>query len=75
MVLDKINLEKNKQIEIESHQIANESAFLLQCFKYITIVYLSNEKRLAIDYLSKFSNLTRTILEMTEKILFQFQKK
>ena len=28
---------------------------------------LSNEKRLAIDYLSKFSNLTRTILEMTEK--------
>ena len=40
LVLDKINLEKKcKQIEIESHQIANESAFLLQCFKYITIVY------------------------------------
>lgn len=28
---------------------------------------LSNEKKEAIEYLSKFSNLTRTILEMTEK--------
>ena len=31
------------------------------------MLILSNDKKQAVSYLSKFSNLTRTILEMTEK--------
>lgn len=68
MVLDKINLEKNvNQSKLKAIKSQMNPHFFYNALNTLQSFILSNEKRLAIDYLSKFSNLTRTILEMTEK--------
>lgn len=68
LVLDKINLEKNvNQSKLKAIKSQMNPHFFYNALNTLQSFILSNEKRLAIDYLSKFSNLTRTILEMTEK--------
>lgn len=68
LLLDKINLEKNvNQSKLKAIKSQMNPHFFYNALNTLQSFILSNEKRLAIDYLSKFSNLTRTILEMTEK--------
>lgn len=68
LVLDKINLEKNvNKSKLKAIKSQMNPHFFYNALNTLQSFILSNEKRLAIDYLSKFSNLTRTILEMTEK--------
>ncbi|VXC29651.1 conserved hypothetical protein [Flavobacterium sp. 9AF] len=68
LALDKINLEKNvNQSKLKAIKSQMNPHFFYNALNTLQSFILSNEKRLAIDYLSKFSNLTRTILEMTEK--------
>lgn len=68
LILDKINLEKNvNQSKLKAIKSQMNPHFFYNALNTLQSFILSNEKRLAIDYLSKFSNLTRTILEMTEK--------
>ncbi|SHI51230.1 sensor histidine kinase [Flavobacterium terrae] len=68
LVLDKINMEKNaNQSKLKAIKSQMNPHFFYNALNTLQSFILSNEKRLAIDYLSKFSNLTRTILEMTEK--------
>jgi len=68
LVLDKINLEKNvnhaKLMAIKSQMNPH---FFYNALNTLQSYILSNEKNNALNYLSKFSNLTRTILEMTGK--------
>lgn len=68
LLLDKINLEKNvNQSKLKAIKSQMNPHFFYNALNTLQSFILSNEKKLAIDYLSKFSNLTRTILEMTEK--------
>ncbi len=68
MVLDKINLEKNaNQSKLKAIKSQMNPHFFYNALNTLQSYILSNEKKEAIEYLSKFSNLTRTILEMTEK--------
>lgn len=68
LVLDKINLEKNLN---ESKLIAIKSQmnphFFYNALNTIQSFILSNDKKQALTYLSKFSALTRKILVLTEK--------
>lgn len=65
---DKINLEKNvNQSKLKAIKSQMNPHFFYNALNTLQSYILSNEKKQAIDYLSKFSNLTRTILEMTEK--------
>ncbi|ESU21584.1 Two-component system sensor histidine kinase [Flavobacterium cauense R2A-7] len=68
LVLDKINLEKNvNQAKLKAIKSQMNPHFFYNALNTLQSYILSNEKKQAVDYLSKFSNLTRTILEMTEK--------
>lgn len=68
LILDKVNLEKNLN---ESKLVAIKSQmnphFFYNALNTIQSFILSNDKKEALSYLSKFSALTRKILEMTEK--------
>lgn len=66
--VDKINLEKNvNQSKLKAIKSQMNPHFFYNALNTLQSYILSNEKKQAVDYLSKFSNLTRTILEMTEK--------
>ena len=66
--LEKINLEKNlNQSKLKAIKSQMNPHFFYNALNTIQSFILSNDKKQAVTYLSKFSNLTRTILEMTEK--------
>ena len=66
--LEKINLEKNlNQSKLKAIKSQMNPHFFYNALNTIQSFILSNEKKQAVTYLSKFSNLTRTILEMSEK--------
>ena len=68
IALEKINLEKNiNKAKLKAIKSQMNPHFFYNALNTLQSYILSNEKKQAIDYLSKFSNLTRTILEMTEK--------
>lgn len=68
LALDKINLEKNvNQSKLKAIKSQMNPHFFYNALNTLQSYILSNEKKQAVEYLSKFSNLTRTILEMTEK--------
>ncbi len=67
LVLDKLNLEKNvNQAKLKAIKSQMNPHFYYNALNTLQSYILSNEKMQAIDYLSKFSSLTRTILEMSE---------
>lgn len=66
--LEKINLEKNvNQSKLKAIKSQMNPHFFYNALNTIQSFILSNDKKQALNYLSKFSVLTRTILEMTEK--------
>jgi len=68
LLLEKVNLEKNlNQSKLKAIKSQMNPHFFYNALNTIQSFILSNDKKQAINYLSKFSNLTRTILEMTEK--------
>lgn len=68
LLLDKIELEKNmNQSKLKAIKSQMNPHFFYNALNTIQAYVLSNEKKLAVNYLSKFSLLTRTILEMSEK--------
>lgn len=68
LILDKINLEKNvNQSKLKAIKSQMNPHFFYNALNTLQSYILSNEKKEAIEYLSKFSNLTRIILEQTEK--------
>lgn len=68
ILVDKINLEKNaNQSKLKAIKSQMNPHFFYNALNTLQSYILSNEKMEAIEYLSKFSNLTRSILEMTEK--------
>ena len=68
LILDKIQLEKNlNQSKLKAIKSQMNPHFFYNALNTIQAYVLSNEKKLAVNYLSKFSLLTRTILEMSEK--------
>lgn len=67
-IIDRINLEKNvNQSKLKAIKSQMNPHFFYNALNTIQSFILSNDKKLAVNYLSKFSTLTRTILEMTEK--------
>jgi LytS/YehU family sensor histidine kinase len=68
LVIDKVNLEKNlNQSKLKAIKSQMNPHFFYNALNTIQSFILSNDKKQAVSYLSKFSTLTRTILEMTEK--------
>ncbi|MFT3918987.1 histidine kinase [Cloacibacterium sp.] len=68
LLLEKIQLEQNmNQSKLKAIKSQMNPHFFYNALNTIQAYILSNEKKLAVNYLSKFSLLTRTILEMTEK--------
>ena len=68
LLFEKVNLEKNlNQSKLKAIKSQMNPHFFYNALNTIQSFILSNDKKQAINYLSKFSNLTRTILEMTEK--------
>ncbi|ESU29561.1 hypothetical protein FLJC2902T_00260 [Flavobacterium limnosediminis JC2902] len=68
LLLDKVNLEKNlNQSKLKAVKSQMNPHFFYNALNTIQSYILSNDKKQAVNYLSKFSSLTRTILEMTEK--------
>ena len=68
--LEKINLEKNlNQSKLKAIKSQMNPHFFYNALNTIQSFILSNDKKQAVNYLSKFATLTRTILEMTEKDL------
>jgi LytS/YehU family sensor histidine kinase len=68
LLLEKVNLEKNlNQSKLKAIKSQMNPHFFYNALNTIQSFILSNDKKQAVNYLSKFSNLTRTILEMTEK--------
>jgi sensor histidine kinase YesM len=68
LVLEKINLEKNLNIStLKAIKSQMNPHFFFNALNTIQSYILSNEKKQAVSYLNKFSSLTRTILEMSEK--------
>ncbi|MFC6267399.1 sensor histidine kinase [Frigoriflavimonas asaccharolytica] len=67
-LLHQLNLEKNvNQSKLKAIKSQMNPHFFYNALNTLQSYILANEKKQAIEYLSKFSNLTRTILEMTEK--------
>lgn len=67
-IIDRINLEKNaNQSKLKAIKSQMNPHFFYNALNTIQSYILSNDKKQAVTYLSKFSSLTRTILEMTEK--------
>lgn len=58
---------KATQSELKAFKSQMNPHFFYNALNTIQSYILSNDKKLAIRYLSKFSNLTRSILEMTER--------
>ena len=68
LALEKVNLEKNvNQSKLKAIKSQMNPHFFYNALNTIQSFILSNDKKQAVNYLSKFSILTRTILEMTEK--------
>jgi sensor histidine kinase YesM len=68
LIIDKINLEKNlNQSKLKAIKSQMNPHFFYNALNTIQSYILSNDKKQAVNYLSKFSALTRTILEMSEK--------
>ena len=68
LILDKMELEKNlNQSKLKAIKSQMNPHFFYNALNTIQAFILSNEKKMAVNYLSKFSLLTRTILDMTEK--------
>jgi len=68
MVLEKMELEKNlNESKLKAIKSQMNPHFFYNALNTIQAFILSNEKKMAVSYLSKFSLLTRTILDMTEK--------
>ena len=68
--LEKVNLEKNlNQSKLKAIKSQMNPHFFYNALNTIQSFILSNDKKQAVNYLSKFATLTRTILEMTEKDL------
>jgi LytS/YehU family sensor histidine kinase len=66
--LDKLNLEKNlNQSKLKAIKSQMNPHFFYNALNTLQSYILANEKKQAVEYLSKFSNLTRTILEASEK--------
>lgn len=66
--LTRINLENNlNQSKLTAIKSQMNPHFFYNALNTIQSYILSNEKKEAINYLNKFSSLTRTILELTEK--------
>ncbi|MFN3942799.1 MAG: histidine kinase [Flavobacterium sp.] len=67
-ILEKVELEKNWNLSaLKAIKSQMNPHFFYNALNTIQSYILSNDKKLALNYLSKFSNLTRTILEMSEK--------
>lgn len=58
---------KASQSELKAFKSQMNPHFFYNALNTVQSYILSNDKKLAISYLSKFSSLTRSILEMTEK--------
>lgn len=68
MVLEKMELEKTlNESKLKAIKSQMNPHFFYNALNTIQAFILSNEKKMAVNYLSKFSLLTRTILDMTEK--------
>lgn len=68
LLLEKVNLEKNlNQSKLKAIKSQMNPHFFYNALNTLQSYILSNDKKQAVSYLSKFSSLTRTILEMTEK--------
>lgn len=68
LLLDKVNLEKNlNQSKLKAIKSQMNPHFFYNALNTIQSYILSNDKKQAVSYLSKFSTFTRTILEMSEK--------
>ena len=68
LLLDKIELEKSlNQSTLKAIKSQMNPHFFYNALNTIQSYILSNDKKQAVSYLSKFSSLTRTILEMSEK--------
>lgn len=66
--LDRISLENNlNQSKLKAIKSQMNPHFFYNALNTIQSYILANDKRQAVSYLSKFANLTRTILEMSEK--------
>lgn len=66
--LDRVSLENNlNQSKLKAIKSQMNPHFFYNALNTIQSYILSNEKKQAVNYLSKFANLTRTILEMSEK--------
>jgi LytS/YehU family sensor histidine kinase len=67
-LLEKIELEKNlNKSTLKAIKSQMNPHFFYNALNTIQSYILSNDKKMALNYLSKFSTLTRTILEMSEK--------
>ncbi|RXR22210.1 sensor histidine kinase [Flavobacterium stagni] len=68
LLIDKINLEKNvNQSKLKAIKSQMNPHFFYNALNTIQSFILANEKKQAVNYLSKFSSLTRMILEMSDK--------
>lgn len=67
-IIERVNLEKDlNHSKLKSLKSQMNPHFFFNALNTLQSYILSNEKREAVEYLSKFSTLTRTILEMTDK--------
>lgn len=68
LLLDKIELEKNlNQSTLKAIKSQMNPHFFYNALNTIQSYILANDKKQAVNYLSKFSSLTRTILEMSDR--------
>ena len=68
LVLDKNELENNLNLStLKAIKSQMNPHFFYNALNTIQSYILANDKKQAVNYLSKFSSLTRNILEMTEK--------
>ena len=68
LLIEKMELEKNlNQSTLKAIKSQMNPHFFYNALNTIQSYILANDKKQAVNYLSKFSSLTRTILEMSEK--------
>lgn len=68
LIIDRIQLEKNvNQSKLKAIKSQMNPHFFYNALNTIQSFILANEKKQAVNYLSKFSSLTRMILEMSDK--------
>jgi len=67
-IIDRIELEKSaNQSKLKAIKSQMNPHFFFNALNTIQYFILDNDKKLAISYLNKFSTLTRSILEMSDK--------